>query len=724
MTRTRSNALWTFVITSLALFMVALDNLVVTTALPVIKTDLGASLQDLQWIVNAYTLTFAVLLITGAALGDRFGRKRVFLIGMGIFIGGSALAALSTSTDSLILARAIQGVGGAIVTPLTLTILSAAMPPERRAVALGAWGGIAGLAIAIGPLVGGAIAEGLDWHWIFWLNVPIGLVVLPMAAFRLTESYGPESRLDIPGLGLISAGLLALVWGVINGNDLGWGSTQIVAALVAGTALLVGFVVWEARQAHPMLPMSFFRSRAFSAANVVSLLMYFGMFGSVFLLAQFFQVAQGYSPFQAGLRTLPWTGMPIIVAPIAGILADRIGGRPILATGMALQAVALGWLAAVVTPTVAYEAMVVPFILAGVGMGLFFAPIANVVLSAVRPEEEGKASGATNTIREVGGVFGVAVLAAIFSANGDYTTPAAYVAGLQPAIAVGAVVVGIGAIAALFIPARAGARAVATRGRSRRLHREVLRSASPAEAASGDGQGPRLDGRVPCPHAVHPQPRQGRRWHEHPRSRLGERLAAGLAVGLGPAGPRPRRTLRPLRARRRPDGRGRPRRPCLRPSRERRVGRAPRPRRSLGAVPRRSCRAARERPRAVRRPSRGPLRPLDGWPRRPRLPPDRPSESRTWSVLSSPGLDSTLAEWKKALAPTLSRIVPTLAIPNGIDGRTLSRDPAVGRQGRCRPAGDQGEHHAFRRGGARRTGTRPPRLRGPDAADAGAARPR
>src|SRR6478609_9037673 len=297
--------------------MVALDNLVVTTALPVIKTDLGASLADLQWMVNAYTLTFAVLLITGAALGDRFGRKRVFLIGIAIFIGGSALAALSPSTNVLILARAIQGVGGAIVTPLTLTILSAAVPPERRAVALGAWGGI-----AIGPLVGGAIAEGLDWHWIFWLNVPIGLIVIPLAYARLTETYGPEGRLDIPGLGLISAGLLALVWGVINGNDLGWSSPQVVAALVAGIVLLVGFVVWEARQAHPMLPMSFFRSRAFSAANAVSLLMYFGMFGSVFLLAQFFQVAQGYSPFQAGLRTLPWTGMPIIVAPIAGIL-DR-----------------------------------------------------------------------------------------------------------------------------------------------------------------------------------------------------------------------------------------------------------------------------------------------------------------------------------------------------------------------------------------------------------------
>ena len=459
MTRSRPSVAWTFAITSIALFMVALDNLVVTTALPVIKRDLGASLADLQWMVNAYTLTFAVLLLTGAALGDRFGRQRIFLIGLATFTAGSALAALAPSTEVLILARAVQGLGAAFVTPLTLTILSAAVPPERRAVALGAWGGIAGLAIAIGPLVGGAIAEGLDWHWIFWLNVPIGLVVMPLAALRLTESHGPEGRLDIPGLGLISAGLLAIVWGVINGNDLGWTSAQVLGSIGAGVALLVGFLAWEARTAQPMLPLGVFRLRAFSSANAVSFLMYFGMFGSVFLLSQFFQVVQGYSPFQAGLRTLPWTGMPVVVAPIAGILAGRIGGRPILATGMAIQAVALAWLAAIVTPTVAYEALVVPFILAGIGMGLFFAPIANVVLSAVRPEQEGKASGATNTIREVGGVFGVAVLAAIFSANGSYATPAAYVAGLQPAIAVGAVVVGLGALAALLIPARAGAAA-------------------------------------------------------------------------------------------------------------------------------------------------------------------------------------------------------------------------------------------------------------------------
>ena len=300
----------------------------------------------------------------------------------------------------------------------------------------------------------------------------------PLAATRLTETHGPEGRLDIPGLGLISAGLFAVVWGVINGNDLGWGSTQVIGAMATGALLLVGFVAWEARQEHPMLPLRFFRSRAFSASNVVSLLMYFGMFGSVFLLAQFFQVVQGYSPFQAGLRTLPWTGMPIFVAPIAGLLAGRIGGRPILFTGMALQAVALAWIAAIVTPTVPYEDMVIPFILAGIGMGLFFAPIANVVLSAVRREEEGKASGATNTIREVGGVFGVAVLAAIFTANGDYGSPAAYVAGLQPAVAVGAAVVGIGAVAALFIPARAGARAAVEQPNDSRV--EAIAAAEPA----------------------------------------------------------------------------------------------------------------------------------------------------------------------------------------------------------------------------------------------------
>src|SRR5712691_2799989 len=402
--------------------MTTLDNLVVTTALPVIRKDLHASLGGLEWTVNAYTLTFAVLLITGAALGDRFGRRRLFVIGLAIFTAASAAAALAPNVEFLIGARAVQGLGGAIVTPLTLTILSAAVPANRRGLVLGAWGGISGLAVAIGPLVGGAVVEGISWQWIFWLNVPIGLVLIPLAALRLRESRGPNDSLDLPGLGLASTGLLGIVWGLVRGNQLGWGSPEIVATLSGGAIVLALFVLWELRAPAPMLPLRFFRNRTFTAANVASLLMFFGMFGSIFLLAQFFQTVQGYSPLAAGLRILPWTAMPIFVAPIAGALSDRIGGRRLMTVGLALQAGGLGWIAAVSTATVPYTDLVIPFILSGVGMALFFAPVANVVLSSVRPAEEGKASGANNAIRELGGVFGVAVLASIFSRYGGYAT--------------------------------------------------------------------------------------------------------------------------------------------------------------------------------------------------------------------------------------------------------------------------------------------------------------
>ncbi len=450
----RRITLTTFLITSLALFMVSLDNLVVTTALPVIKADLGASLAQLEWTVNAYTLTFAVLLLTGAALGDRFGRKRVFIAGLSIFTLGSAAAAVSGSGDALVLARAVQGVGAAVVMPLTLTLLSAAVSPERRGLALGAWGGISGLAIALGPVVGGAIVEGVSWHWIFWVNVPIGLVTIPLAAALLVESRGPDTRLDVPGLALASGGLLALVWGLINGNQDGWTSGPIVTAFAIAAILLAGFVAWERRTASPMLPPRFFRNRQFSAANGVSFMMSFGMFGSIFLLAQFFQIVQGYSPFEAGLRTLPWTGMPIIVAPIAGALSDRIHPRLLLAAGMGLMGAGLAWIAALVSPTVEYLMLVPAFIVAGTGMALFFAPTANLILSAVRRDEEGRASGANNTIREVGGVFGVAVLASVFSAFGGYASPQAFVDGLAPAVWVGAILVAAGAFVALLIPAR------------------------------------------------------------------------------------------------------------------------------------------------------------------------------------------------------------------------------------------------------------------------------
>ena len=447
--------LWTFVITSAALFMVTLDNLVVTTALPVIRKDLGATLAGLEWTVNAYTLTFAVLLLTGAALGDRFGRRRLFVIGLAVFTLGSVGAALAPSVGALVAFRAVQGVGGAIVTPLTLTILSAAVPAEKRGLALGAWGGIGGLAVAIGPLVGGAVVEGISWQWIFWLNVPIGLLLIPLARRQLEESYGVAERLDLRGLALVSAGLFGIVWGLVRGNQVGWGSTEIVGALLAGAVLVAAFVAWELRTDEPMLPMRFFRNRTFSLTNTASLLMYFGMFGSVFLLAQFFQTVQGYSPLEAGLRVLPWTAMPIFIAPVAGALSDRIGGASIMGVGLALQAIGLGWIAAVSTPTVPYADLVAPFALSGIGMALFFAPVANVVLGAVRPQEEGKASGANNAIRELGGVFGVAVLASVFSAYGGYGTPQSFVDGMTPAIWIGAALVALGSLAA-FAVARVG----------------------------------------------------------------------------------------------------------------------------------------------------------------------------------------------------------------------------------------------------------------------------
>jgi EmrB/QacA subfamily drug resistance transporter len=447
-------AWWAFAITSAALFMVTLDNLVVTTALPVIRRDLHAGISGLEWTVNAYTLTFAVLLLTGAALGDRFGRRLIFTVGIGIFTAASAAAALAPSIGVLDAARAVQGLGGALVLPLSLTILSAAVPAERRGVALGAWGGISGLAVAFGPLVGGAIVDGISWHWVFWLNVPVGLVLLPLALRRLDESTGPFGRVDLPGLALGSAGLFGIVWALVRGNGIGWASPEIVGALAAGAVVLAAFVVWELRTEQPMLPMQFFRNRTFTLANIASLLMSFGMFGSIFLLAQFFQTVQGYSPLGSGLRILPWTAMPMIVAPIAGALSDRISPSRIIGTGLALQAAGLAWIAAVSTPTTPYIDLVAPFAISGIGMGMFFAPIANVVLGSVRGVEEGQASGANNAIRELGGVFGVAILASVFSHYGGYSTGTSFVNGMTPAVYVGAAVVALGSLAAFAIARR------------------------------------------------------------------------------------------------------------------------------------------------------------------------------------------------------------------------------------------------------------------------------
>jgi EmrB/QacA subfamily drug resistance transporter len=434
------------------LFMVVLDNLVVNVALPSIHRDLGASIQSLEWTVNAYVLAYAVLLLTGAALGDRFGRKRMFIAGIALFTAASAGAALAPSTGLLIAARATQGIGAAIVTPLTLTLIAEAFPTEQRGIAIGVWSAISGIAVALGPLVGGAVIEATTWHWIFWINVPIGIALIPLAATQLHESFGQTRKLDLTGLALGSTGLFGLIYGLVRSQSLGWTSPEVVIALAAGAMLVLLFIRYELRTPEPMLPMSFFAKRGFAVTNAVSLSMYFGMFGSVFFLSQFLQNVLHNTPLQAGLKLLVWTGATMIVSPLAGIFSERFGSRLFMVAGLSLQAIALAWLAAVAGVDTSYTSMVAPMILAGAGMALVFAPSANAVLASVRTSQAGQASGATNAIRELGGVLGIAVLATVFTSNGNYLSPHAFVSGLVPAMWVGVAVLAAGALIAALLP--------------------------------------------------------------------------------------------------------------------------------------------------------------------------------------------------------------------------------------------------------------------------------
>jgi EmrB/QacA subfamily drug resistance transporter len=449
---------WTVILTSLGVFMTALDTLVVSTSLPALRADLHASLQSLEWTVNAYNLAFACLLLTGAALGDRFGRRRTLVVGVALFTAASAAAALAPTAGALVAARAIQGAGAAIVMPLTLTLISEAFPAEKRGTAIGLWGGITGLGVAIGPVVGGAVVDSISWHWIFWLNVPVGLALIPFAATKLTESFGPRPHLDIVGLVLAGAGALGLTWGLVRGNAAGWGSAEVLGAMVAGAALIAAFLQWERRTATPMLTLGHFRRPAFASANAVSFFMYAGLFGALFLMAQFFQTCLGYSPLQAGIRLLAWSMPPMFIAPIAGALADRYGNRPFMALGLALQAGGLAWVALIADPGVGYAQLGVALTIAGVGTSFCFPTVANAVMGSVPLADAGIASGTNAAIRELGGVMGVAVLASVFAGNGGYATADTFVDGFTTAIWVAVAFSAVGVVAALLGGVRRTAR--------------------------------------------------------------------------------------------------------------------------------------------------------------------------------------------------------------------------------------------------------------------------
>ncbi|SDT62262.1 DHA2 family efflux MFS transporter permease subunit [Jiangella sp. DSM 45060] len=449
----RARPTWLLILAaSVPMFMAALDNLVVTSALPVLRREFDASIEELQWFVNAYTLAFAGLILVAVALGDRFGRRRMFALGLALFTVASALCAVSVEPWQLIAARAVQGAAAAALMPLSLTLLSTSVPQRLRPMAIGVWGGVTGLGVALGPLVGGAVVEGLSWHAIFWLNVPIGVLSLPLVLAVLPESFGRRVRIDLVGVGLASAGLLALVYGIVRAESVGWGSAQIVATLTSGVVLLALFVAWERRTRDPLLSLGLFRDRGFSAANVVGVLFSFGVFGAIFILIQFLQVVQGYSPLEAGVLTMPWTMAPMVVAPLAGLAVPRLGTRLPIVTGLVFVSVALAWIALVMTETVGYGRLVGAFVLAGVGMGLVIAPSATAVLATIRDDDNAKASGTNSALREIGVALGIAVLTAVFTGAGGQLTPTGYVDAAVVAVLVGAGVVGLGALAALALP--------------------------------------------------------------------------------------------------------------------------------------------------------------------------------------------------------------------------------------------------------------------------------
>ncbi|WP_228563572.1 MFS transporter [Catenulispora rubra] len=450
---------WVLALTSLAAFMIALDGTIVTTALTTIRRSLHTSVEALEWTVSAYILTFAVLMLTASALGDRFGRRRVFVAGLALFTAASAACGLSSTVTELITARAVQGVGAAVIMPLAIAQLGAAFPPRERGRAMGVSAGIIGLATAGGPFVGGVVAQGLAWQWLFWVNVPVGVLVMAGVLLKMSESRGPQARLDLVGVGLTTGGVFGLVWALVRGNDAGWLSAETLGALAVGVVLTVGFVLWERRSPAPMVPMGFFKARAFSAGNVASFTMTASMYAQLYFLAQYYQTVLHYGPFGAGVRMMPFTATLLVFGPLSGRLADRFGERRLVAGGLTLQALGLAAIGVLAGRHVGYGAMVPALIASGAGVSTAIPPTQKAVVSAVRPEQIGQASGAFSMLRQFGALFGTAVAVAVFAGSGSYATVGSFTHGFTAAMETAAVLAAVGAAAGLLLPklGRAGA---------------------------------------------------------------------------------------------------------------------------------------------------------------------------------------------------------------------------------------------------------------------------
>ena len=436
----------TVVLVCLAYFMVTLDALVVVTALPSIHRQFGGSLATLQWTVSGYNTTYAAGILTAAALGDRIGRRRVFIGGLILFAIASAACALAGSTEALIAFRVVQGFGAAAVMPTGLTLLTSAFPAEKRGAVVGIWGGIAGLGVAAGPLVGGAVTQGISWHWIFWVNVPVGLAVAIGARARLGESFGPRTPLDLPGLLLGTTGVGVLVWALVDGPQDGWASAKVVSAFVAAAALLGGFVTRQTREAEPMIPLAIFRSGRFSVAVLTQFTSAAAIFSAAFLVSEYFQFGRGESPLSTGLQFLPWTATPLVIAPLAGALFDRLGARMLVVPGLAMQAAGFLWIVHLAGSHASYGSFIVPFVIAGVGISMTLPCIPAAGLNSVKPEWLGKASGVLNMTQLLGATVGVAVTTIVFDSHGGLFSAAQATSGFRPALVVAAVFSVAGAV--------------------------------------------------------------------------------------------------------------------------------------------------------------------------------------------------------------------------------------------------------------------------------------